>query len=137
MVFLKLGRLSLILNLEFTTHVFRGFLARAGTDVIYTEFNKAFDRVDHGILFLKLSLIGILVIIRLWLGFYLSHSTQKVLFRNVLSNSYMLLLVLWRTANWLLYCFYYFSTILPCAISDCNILMYVVSLFFSVILNCL
>ena len=47
---------TILLNL---CHVFRGFLVRAWTDVIYIDFSKAFDKVDHEILLLKLSLIGI------------------------------------------------------------------------------
>ena len=72
--FLK-GRSTVTNLLEFTTHVFRGFLARARTDVIYTDFSKAFDRVDHRILLLKLSLIGIPDIIHRWLDSYLSLRT--------------------------------------------------------------
>ena len=41
--FLK-GRSTVTNLLEFTIHVFRGFLARARTDVIYTDYSKAFDR---------------------------------------------------------------------------------------------
>ena len=53
--FLK-GRSTVTNLLEFTAHDFRAFLARARIDLIYTVFSKAFDRVDHGVLLLKLSL---------------------------------------------------------------------------------
>ena len=35
------GRTTVTNLLEFTNHIFRGFLARARTDVIYTDFSKA------------------------------------------------------------------------------------------------
>ena len=65
--------------------LFSGFLARALTDVIYTDFSK-----DHGILLLKLELIGINSIpdiIFRWLGSYLSLRNQRVLIRNLLSKT--------------------------------------------------
>ena len=107
--FLK-GR-STVTNLEFTTYVFRGFLGRARTDAIYTDFNKAFDRVDHEILFLKLSLIGIPDIILCWLGFYLPLRIGGYSLAMYYLTLYMLLLAFRRAVIWVLYWFYCFSTI--------------------------
>ena len=135
------GRSSDINLLEFTTHVFRGFLARARTDVIYTDFSKAFDRVDHGILLLKLSLIGIPDISHRWLASYLSLRTQRVLFGYY-----------WfcRVTIWVPYCFYCFLMIFLmiilivlfwCMLMMLNFfilsMMTMVRLFVSVLLICL
>ena len=69
--FLK-GRSTVTNLLEFTTHVFKGFLTTARTDVLYTDFSETLDRIDHGMLLLKHSLIGVPDIILRWLGSYLS-----------------------------------------------------------------
>jgi hypothetical protein len=31
----------------------------AGVDMVYLDFTKAFDKVDHGVLFRKLRLLGV------------------------------------------------------------------------------
>ena len=44
--------------IQFTTVINRGFLQGKQTDVIYTDFSKAFDKVNHKLLRLKLKNIG-------------------------------------------------------------------------------
>lgn len=46
-------------------------------DVVYTDFEKAFDRVDHFILLAKLENIGIHVLLR-WVKSYLTNRSQAV-----------------------------------------------------------
>ena len=101
------------------------FFLLLATDVIYTDLSKAFDRVDREILLLKFSLIGIPEIILDWLGSYLSlRTTQSVLFRNVLSKTVYVNSSVTQGSHLGPLLFLLFLNDLPCAISDCNILMY-------------
>ena len=56
------------------------------TDVIYTDFSKAFDKVNHKLLLYKLSLKGFSVSAVKWLHSYMSQRTQQVKFRNIISK---------------------------------------------------
>lgn len=47
-------------------------------DVIYTDFAKAFDKVDHGILLAKLEVMGFSDSVLLWIKSYLSNRTLSV-----------------------------------------------------------
>lgn len=75
--------------LELTTIVNDGFLKSMQTDVIYTDFSKAFDKVNHEILIHKLSLMGFSINALKWLRSYLSNRTQQVKFKNVTSREIM------------------------------------------------
>jgi len=44
--------------LELTSFVIQGFKNNLQTDVIYTDFSKAFDSVNHYLLIRKLDLLG-------------------------------------------------------------------------------
>lgn len=57
-------------------------------DVIYTDFSKAFDSVDHNILSYKLEAIGFRGSMLSWLRSYLCDRTQRVRFQNALSNAF-------------------------------------------------
>lgn len=56
-------------------------------DVVYTDFSKAFDRVNHSILLSKLKKIGFFSSILKWLESYLTDRTQRVQINNILSDS--------------------------------------------------
>ena len=56
------------------------------TDVIYLDFVKAFDKVDHGILLLKLRALGIDGPLGRWNHSFLSERTQRVSFQGELSD---------------------------------------------------
>lgn len=47
-------------------------------DIIYTDLEKAFDRVDHDILLCKLQALGIHDDLLRWVTSYLSNSSQAV-----------------------------------------------------------
>ena len=83
--FLK-GR-SIVTNLlEFTSKIFDGFSSGFQTDVVYTDFSKAFDSVNHALLVEKLNLIGLPPILVEWISSYLSNRSQNVLFRDFISK---------------------------------------------------
>jgi len=72
--------------LEFTSLITRGFLAHHQTDVIYTDFSKAFDSVNHRIFIYKLSLLGFPPILLEWILSYFSNRTQMVCLNNKISK---------------------------------------------------
>ena len=55
------------------------------TDVIYVDFSKAFDKVDHDILIQKLKNIGVGGKLLKWLFDFLSNITQVVVVDDVVS----------------------------------------------------
>ena len=56
-------------------------------DLIFFDFSKAFDLVDHSILFVKLQTLGISGDILNWLVYFLSNRSMKVRVANTLSES--------------------------------------------------
>ena len=74
---------STITNLlQLTTVVNRALLEQKQTDVIYTDFSKAFDKVNHKLLKTKLHLIGFTDRSLNWLYSYLTNRKQTVRFKN-------------------------------------------------------
>jgi len=72
--------------LEFTSLITRGFLTHHHADVIYTDFSKAFDSVNHRLLIYKLSLLGFPPNLLEWLFYFLTNRTQIVRFNNKISK---------------------------------------------------
>jgi len=66
--------------LEFTSLITRGYLTHHQTDVINTNFSKAFDSVNHRIRIYKLSLSGFPPNLLEWIFCYLFNKTQMVRF---------------------------------------------------------
>ena len=60
--------------------------AGSNADTIYLDFAKAFDKVDHGIVLKKLSLLGIRGRLLQWITSFLSSRTQMVLVNGFLSD---------------------------------------------------
>ena len=56
------------------------------TDVIYTDFSKAFDSVNHSVLIAKLKIYGITDQLLTWLSSYLANRFQQVKINGFLSN---------------------------------------------------
>lgn len=73
--------------LELTTCVNDGFKDRLQTDVVYTDFSKAFDKVNHELLLIKLNSMGFSNSLLSWLRSYLTNRVQRVLFKNSVSKN--------------------------------------------------
>lgn len=58
------------------------------TDVIYTDFSKAFDILPHSIILLKLEKYGFPRSFIKWIGSYLNGRTYSVVFRSSVSNPF-------------------------------------------------
>lgn len=80
------GRSTVSNLLEFTSLALEAFTLRLQTDVIYTDFSKAFDTVSHGLLIHKLNLMGFPPGLLRWISSYLSGRTQRVKFKSSLSR---------------------------------------------------
>lgn len=78
---------STVTNLDvFTDYVLRSMDDRCQVDVIYTDFEKAFDRVDHVILLQKLSDLGINGNLLRWVTSYIKNRMQAVVTGSARSN---------------------------------------------------
>ncbi|XP_075162973.1 uncharacterized protein LOC142235596 [Haematobia irritans] len=78
---------STITNLlEFTCLVNDAFRDRFQTDTIYTDFSKAFDKVNHALLLHKLDMIGFSDPLLRWFHSYLIGRTQYVKFGSATSR---------------------------------------------------
>lgn len=62
----------------FVSDVLKGMELHAQVDVIYTDFEKAFDRVDHVILLRKLQELGIQGDLLRWVQSYVGNRSQAV-----------------------------------------------------------
>ena len=60
--------------------------SNGNVDVIYLDFSKAFDKVDHNILLEKLKLLGVNGKIHSWIKSFLLKRTQKVMVNGFLSD---------------------------------------------------
>jgi Reverse transcriptase (RNA-dependent DNA polymerase)/Endonuclease-reverse transcriptase len=57
------------------------------TDIVYLDFQKAFDKVPHAMLIWKLKKLGIHEGIYRWIKEYLNHREQRVVMEGVLSET--------------------------------------------------
>ena len=66
----------------------RGYCGLKGlqTDVVYSEFSKAFDSVDYGRLVLKLKRHGVQGNLLSWLANYLTDGKQRTVVRGAVSK---------------------------------------------------
>lgn len=78
---------STITNLAtFKQTIFESFITNAQTDVIYTDFKKAFDRIYHNILISKLKCYGIQNPLLSWFPTFLINRYKIVKYNDFFSN---------------------------------------------------
>lgn len=82
-----MNRRSTVTNLTvFSNYILRSMDDRMQIDVIYTDFEKAFDRVDHIILLHKLQALGIRGDLHRWFFSYISNRRQAVVIGSARSD---------------------------------------------------
>ncbi|GBM73616.1 putative RNA-directed DNA polymerase from transposon BS [Araneus ventricosus] len=87
-----------------TNKIISSFQIGSQLDVIYTDFSKAFDSIDFGILLNKLHGLGFHVNLTDWLHSYLCNRSLYVYFNNAVSHAVLLqsdldCLFKWCTVN--------------------------------------
>ncbi|VDO10445.1 unnamed protein product, partial [Brugia timori] len=80
------GRSTTTNLLEFVTFILNAMDNGKHVEALYTDFSKAFDRIDIPLLLFKLHKIGMEPTLLNWLQSYLTHRKQIVRFQNKLSQ---------------------------------------------------
>lgn len=84
--FLK-GRSTTSNLITFTDAITKGMDAGGQVDAIYTDYSKAFDRIDHGVLLDKLLAAGIQGDLHRWFTSYVNNRCQTVVLNGFASIS--------------------------------------------------
>lgn len=80
------GRSTVTNLLSYQQYILNALERGLQVDSIYTDFSKAFDRVNHALLIEKLNSIGFGDSIVMWVSSFLSDRTQQVRINNFISN---------------------------------------------------
>lgn len=70
----------------FTNYLFESLDKHAQVDAVYTDFKKAFDKVDHEILLNKIAYNGIRGNLLRWFSSYITNRSQNVVINGFQSN---------------------------------------------------
>ena len=73
--------------LVYTSQLFESIDNRLQVDAVYTDFQKAFDKVDHRLLLNKIAYNGIRGDLLRWFASYITNRTQKVVINGFESRS--------------------------------------------------
>lgn len=73
--------------LEFSSDIIGAFISKSQVDCVYTDFSKAFDKLSHSVIVLKMRRLGFPPWFIEWVTSYLLDRTYKVVFRGVESRS--------------------------------------------------
>lgn len=76
---------------EFTSYCINSMENGQQIDCIYTDFSKAFDKVQHNILIFKLKQLGFNQLLLSWISSYLSNRFFRVAFNCELSDRHQIL----------------------------------------------
>jgi hypothetical protein len=82
----RAGRSCLTQLLHHMEDILNDLNADENADILYLDFSKAFNKVDHAILLKKLNLYGIQGKVHRWLSNFLSGRTQHAVIDGVRSN---------------------------------------------------
>lgn len=82
------GRSTISNLLEYQHFLLNALESRCQIDVVYTDFSKAFDKVNHKVLIEKLGSLGIHGPLLKWFNSFLNDRKQAVRIKNCLSSEF-------------------------------------------------